>query len=356
LVVTFKDGKGKENAKMKNMMHDCPGMVIRFMWEKFSHSKQAMSYVERCATGDIVLDGKKTKVFGGFRTMEAFLAQKRWVDTTAGPRIQQEPPWDEKPVRRKAPLKAAPKSVKAAPKPVKAAPKLVEADTKSVVATPKSAMASSKSLLASTQKLVGEKEDGTMLQDEVLEGRLGVVMGGTMGSEGIVNTTIQVNTLPSNKNIGRQLWKGTLEGNPADISKGMSDVQSILQVESTDWEDSELEAEVEVEGEVVDCATVGANHEWEEFASSRWVASGKREGKICDREFVEVLVLENKKNFTNTKYCPTGGNPAWGCKTCRRAMCTPCKMNYVMNEKLKSPGRNSGVRNDCARRRCEEEN
>jgi hypothetical protein len=59
-----------------------------------------------------------------------------------------------------------------------------------------------------------------------------------------------------------------------------SDGESILQVESTDWEDSELELEraVVVEDvvvEVVNRATVGANHVWEEFALSGWVAPNK---------------------------------------------------------------------------------
>jgi hypothetical protein len=138
-------------------------------------------------------------------------------------------------------------------------------------------------------------------------------------------------------------------------------------VESTDWEDSELDMDravvVEVVVEVENYATVGANHVWEEFALSGWVAPkkllyekrciGTREGRICDRKFENLLSMKgNKTNFTDPEYRPTGGNPAWGCKTCKRAMFTPCKMNYVVNEKLQSPGRNSGVGNDREKRRC----
>jgi hypothetical protein len=150
------------------------------------------------------------------------------------------------------------------------------------------------------------------------------------------------------------------------VGSYQSDGESILQVESTDWEDSELEMERAVMVqvvvvEVVNCATVGANHVWEEYALSGWVAPNKLlyekrcigtwEGRICDRKFVSLLSVKgNKTNFNETEYCPTPGNPAWGCKTCKRAMCTPCMMNYVVNEKLQSQGRNSGIRNDREKR------
>jgi hypothetical protein len=52
--------------EMKDMMHDVPGMVLHFMWEKYSCSKQTMRYVDRFAKGDMILDGEKKKVFGGF--------------------------------------------------------------------------------------------------------------------------------------------------------------------------------------------------------------------------------------------------------------------------------------------------
>jgi hypothetical protein len=271
----------KKKMEMKDMMHDVPGMVLRFMWEKYSRSKQTMSYVERCAKGDMILDGEKKKVFGGFQSLEHFLSRKRWT-TTTGPRIQQEPAWDEKPIR---------------------------------TATPKNG--------TSTQKSVGRTLQQELKQPLVVGAR----------KDGVLS----------------------------------SDGESILRVESTDWEDSELELERAVgvkEGvvEVVNCATVGANHVWEEFASSGWVAPNKllyekrcigtREGRICDRKFVSLLSMKgNKANFNETEYRPTPGNPAWGCKTCKRAMCTPCKMNYVVNEKLQSPGRNSGVGNDREKRR-----
>jgi hypothetical protein len=76
LVVTFADTPlVKKNMEMKDMLHDVPsGMVLRFMWEKYLRSKQTMSYVERCAKGDMILDGEKKKVFGGFRCMEHFLS------------------------------------------------------------------------------------------------------------------------------------------------------------------------------------------------------------------------------------------------------------------------------------------
>jgi hypothetical protein len=75
LVVTFADTPlVKKNMEMKDMLHDVPGMVLRFMWEKYSRSKQTMSCVELCAKGDMILDGEKKKVFGGFRSMEHFLS------------------------------------------------------------------------------------------------------------------------------------------------------------------------------------------------------------------------------------------------------------------------------------------
>jgi hypothetical protein len=60
-----------------------------------------MSYVERCAKGDLLLAGKKKKVFSGFRTLSAYIAQQSWKDDV-GPQMQQqqEPPWDTKPIRK----------------------------------------------------------------------------------------------------------------------------------------------------------------------------------------------------------------------------------------------------------------
>jgi hypothetical protein len=96
------------------------------------------------------------------------------------------------------------------------------------------------------------------------------------------------------------------------------------------------------------CATVGVNHDWEEFATKDWVRKGQllfqkqcictRNGGICGRMFVNHAFLGTKMNFTDTEYCPTAACPAWGCKKCWRAMWDPCKGNYVTNEKLQSLG------------------
>jgi hypothetical protein len=58
-----------------------------------------MTYVERCAKGDLLLAGKKKKVFSGFRTLSAYIAQQSWKDDV-GPRMQQQPPWDIKPIQK----------------------------------------------------------------------------------------------------------------------------------------------------------------------------------------------------------------------------------------------------------------
>jgi hypothetical protein len=127
-----------------------------------------------------------------------------------------------------------------------------------------------------------------------------------------------------------------------------------MAVESTDYEDSDHELEA--------CASAGLNHNWEEFATVAWVLEGQllyqhqcigmRDGGICGRMFVNHALAGLKLNYTNTEYHPTAARPAWGCKKCRRAMCDPCKGNYVLNEKFQSPGRNSGVGNNQANRRC----
>jgi hypothetical protein len=140
-----------------------------------------------------------------------------------------------------------------------------------------------------------------------------------------------------------------------DEYSDVNDEDIDLEVESTDFEASDVE--------VVDCAKIESNHEWEEFAGPTWVKRGgllyekhcigTRNGVTCERKFVCVLLKpkEDKSNCTETEYRPTRGHPAWGCRKCKRAMCNPCKMYYVANEKLKSPGRNSGVGNDRAGRR-----
>jgi hypothetical protein len=113
--------------------------------------------------------------------------------------------------------------------------------------------------------------------------------------------------------------------------------------------DLDKESQKEMEA----CATVGVNHNWEEFATRDWVCEGQllfqkqcigtRNGGICGRMLVNHAFLGTKTNFTDTEYCPTAACLAWGCKKCRRAMCDPCKRNYVTDEKLQSPGRNTVV-------------
>jgi hypothetical protein len=56
-LVSFDDSNVNEKVDLKTMLHDFPERVIRFMWEKYSRSEKAMSYVERCAKGDLSLAG-----------------------------------------------------------------------------------------------------------------------------------------------------------------------------------------------------------------------------------------------------------------------------------------------------------
>jgi hypothetical protein len=63
------------------------------------------------------------------------------------------------------------------------------------------------------------------------------------------------------------------------------------------------------------CATVGVNHDWEEFATRDWVRKGQllyqkqcigtRNGGICGRMFVNHAFWGTKMNFTDTEYHPT---------------------------------------------------
>jgi hypothetical protein len=57
--------------------------------------------------------------------------------------------------------------------------------------------------------------------------------------------------LGATKGGPKPFLKGTLEGNRVYINKGTSDVESILRVESTDWEESELDMDRAVVVEVV---------------------------------------------------------------------------------------------------------
>jgi hypothetical protein len=103
---------------LKTMLHDFPEAVIHYMWEKYSQSEQAMTFVERSAKGDIVVEGKsrseqamtfversakgdivvegkKKKVVRGSNTLDDYLEKMGWKDD-AGPCMQQEQPWDTK--------------------------------------------------------------------------------------------------------------------------------------------------------------------------------------------------------------------------------------------------------------------
>jgi hypothetical protein len=131
----------------------------------------------------------------------------------------------------------------------------------------------------------------------------------------------------------------------------LPDDQSLV-FESTDFESDE---------ERVHCTIMGVNHDWEEFVCGSWVREGHilcdkrcigtRNGVVCGRKFVEKgFGIGNKQHCSDSSFHPTVGNPAWGCKKCRRVMCSQCKTYYVTNEKFQSPGRKSGVGNDRARR------
>jgi hypothetical protein len=98
-LVLFDDSNVNEKVELKTMLHDFPERVIRFMWEKSSRSEKAMSYVERCAKGNLFVAGKKKKGFSGFRSLSAYIAQQSWKDDV-GPQMQQQPPWDTKPIRK----------------------------------------------------------------------------------------------------------------------------------------------------------------------------------------------------------------------------------------------------------------
>jgi hypothetical protein len=138
---------------------------------------------------------------------------------------------------------------------------------------------------------------------------------------------------------------------PTNLESNMEEVGEdvYLQTESTDFEYDE---------EGIACATKGLNHDWEEFATGGWVREGqllyeKRcigswNGGICNPLFVDHG-FGTKLNCTDTEYYPAKGNPAWGCKRCRQAMCIQCKTYYVTNEKFQSPGRKSGVGNNRAK-------
>jgi hypothetical protein len=191
----------------------------------------------------------------------------------------------------------------------------------------------------------GEQEDGVAIG-------LGQQFGG-----GILTATIGMGVVAKyNQSLHASIKEVTVVPKNQDCMEEEADVPE-MPVYSTDF-DLDKESKKEMEA----CGTVGVNHDWEEFATRDWVRKGQllfqkqcigtRNGGICGRMFVNHAFLGTKMNFTDTEYRPNAACPAWGCKKCRRAMCDPCKDNYVTNEKLQSRGRNSGVGNDRAHRRC----
>jgi hypothetical protein len=74
-LVSIDDSNVNDKVDLKTTLHDFPERVICFMWEKVSRSEKAMSYVEQCAKGNLFVAGKKKKVFSGFRTLSAYIAQ-----------------------------------------------------------------------------------------------------------------------------------------------------------------------------------------------------------------------------------------------------------------------------------------
>jgi hypothetical protein len=197
LVVQFDNSMVNKKTDLKTMLHDFPKAVIHFMWEKYSQSEQAMTFVERSAKGDIVVEGKKKKVVRGFSTLKDYLEKMAWKDD-AGPCMQQELPWDTKPNRKVAPTKG-------------------------------------KDSTRGNQEQEGET---TLDLDET-----GVLCGG------IVTNT----------------------GENPDCT-GEDEAVQEMAVESTDYEVSDNEVEA--------CASVGLNHDWEEFATVAWVWEGQLDSGI----------------------------------------------------------------------------
>jgi hypothetical protein len=104
LIVRFNDSEIDQRMDLQPLLHDYPEQVIRFMWEKYSRSAQAMSYVEECAKGEITLGRKKTAVMQGFKSLNHYLEGKPWRDVSVM-RLQQQPAWDEKVLKKKEPPK-----------------------------------------------------------------------------------------------------------------------------------------------------------------------------------------------------------------------------------------------------------
>jgi hypothetical protein len=195
----------------------------------------------------------------------------------------------------------------------------------------------------------GEQEDGVALG-------LGQQLGG-----GISTATIGIGVVAKyNQPLHTSIKEVTVVPENQDCMEEEADVTE-MPVYSTDFDlDEESKKEMEA------CATVGycwSKSQLGGVCNKRLGVQGAailfqkqcigtRNGGICGRMFVNHAFLGTKMNFTDTEYCPTAACPAWGCKKCSRAMCDPCKGNYLTNEKLQSLGRNNGVGNDCANRRC----
>jgi hypothetical protein len=304
LVVTFDDSETTEEVDLKTMLHDFPEEVIRFMWEKYGRSQRTMSYVEKCAKSDILLEGMKKKVFSGFKTLKCYLAKMSWNDSTPGHRMQQQPAWDTKPNRKTEPKKGRAKQIP------NRGNEMIDKRDNSVLGG-------------------GTETRGVQLGD--------VAGSAARGGRGEVNNDQCLNA--SRRKVNQMIENVDEEGEVQEMS-----------VESTDFENSDEE--------LIDCAAEGENHDWEEFADRAWVREGqllyqkqcigKRDGVVCGKMFVEHTIVGTN---VDNQYCPTVGHPAWGCKKCRQAMCDPCRDYYVAFQRLQSPGRNSGVGTDRANKR-----
>lgn len=100
------------------------------------------------------------------------------------------------------------------------------------------------------------------------------------------------------------------------------------------------------------------NHNWDEIATGTYVINGvlsgekhcigKRNGIVCGRLFSATSFGKDDRgkvvHVTEDGFHPTSANPAWSCKICLRGMCGPCKINYEINDRKKSPGRMGWVK------------
>ena len=112
---------------------------------------------------------------------------------------------------------------------------------------------------------------------------------------------------------------------------------------------------IEVLGTPEHACTAPFNHNWEEIVSGSWVINGvlaggkkcigKRDNKICGREFVATR-LEDGLDISETKYHPSTKNPAYGCTRCLRAMCAKCRDNYDATERTSPKKRKRGGRHE----------